>query len=250
MRLILVISLAFIPFLLSSQVDSSWQSTVTVSYENGLIPQNRSKYSVKTVEASFKKRALTLVPRVSQKSIHGIKGVQFGTAAYKEFKWGYVDGTMLYSNSTIFPTLTLKGNGHLNLLKGLSATLGIHHYLYASGNKRSVISLGPTYYLGSWMGSYMIDRNGNNNYSHKLITRRYLATASDYIQLGLYYGSFEDTNLLGSPNDVISSTFQFAFHKTIWKQIQLQLSFSSVGTNSDDNASRFTNFMFGIKKTF
>ena len=249
MKLLLFISLTFIPVILSAQADSSWQSTVTLSYESGLVPQNEAKYTVKTAEASIKKMSLTLVPRVSQKSIHSLKGVQFGAAAYKEFKWGYIDGTMLYSNSTIYPTLTLKGNGHLNLLKGLSATLGIHNYQYASGNKRSVISLGPTYYLGSWMGTYMIDRNGNSNYSHKLITRRYLAAASDYIQLGLYYGSFEDTNLLGAPNDVISNTFQFAFHKTIWKQIQLQLSFSSVGTNSDDNTSRFTNFMFGIKKT-
>lgn len=249
MKLLLYILLTLIPLILSAQVDSSWQSTVTFRYENGLVPDNAAKYTVKTAEVSIKKMSLTLVPRVSQKSIHSLNGVQFGTAAYKEFKWGYIDGTMLYSNSTIFPTLTLKGNGHLNLLKGLSATLGLQNYQYVNGNKRSVISLGPTYYLGSWLGSYMINRNGNNNYSHKLITRRFLASANDYIQLGVYYGSFEETNLLGAPNDVVSNTFQFALHKTIWKKIQLQISFSSVGTNSYDNTSRFTNFMLGIKKT-
>jgi YaiO family outer membrane protein len=250
MRILLFLILTYLPSILLAQIDSSWQSNVTLRYENGLVLENAAKYTVKTAEMSIKKLSATFVPRVAKKSIHNLTGVQFGTAVYKEVDWGYIDGTMLYSGSTIYPTVTLIGNGNLNIFKGLSVTTGIQFYQYSDRNKRSVISLGSTYYWEAWMGTYMIYRNDNNTYSQKVVTRRYLASDRDYIQLGIYYGYFEASNMLGSSDELSSNTFQFAFHKTIWKAIQIQISFSSVGTNSNDYTSRSTNIMMGIKKTF
>ena len=233
---------------LTAQVDSTWQSSISTRLEVGLVPINKAKYTVKTAELSIKKMSLTLVPSISQKSIHNLGGFQFGTSVYKNFDWGYIDGTVQYSNSNIFPTLTIKGNAHLNLFQGFSATVGVSNYQYANGNNRSVISVGSTYYLGSWMSSYTLDRT--DRFSHKIIARKYLTTANDYIQLGFYYGSFESVNILGTSNEVVSSTIQIGFNKTIWNDFQLQCSLSSVGTNSLDNPSRFTNYLIGIKKVF
>ncbi len=249
MRILLLLILAYVPSILLAQIDSSWQSNITLRYENGIVPENAAKYTVKTAEMTLKKLSSTFVPRVAQKSIHKMTGVQFGTAAYKELDWGYIDGTILYSGSTIYPTLTLMGNGHLNIVKGLSVTSGVQFYQYSDKNKRSIISLGSTYYWGAWMGTYMIYRNDNNTYSQKIVTRRYLVSESDYMQLGIYYGYFEASNLLGSIDMFSSNTFQFAFHKTILKAIQIQISFSSVGTDSNDYTSRSANIMLGIKKT-
>ena len=247
MKWILFISFLHIGLVLQSQVDSTWQSSLKIQWDAGLIPSNRAKYEVLSLEFAFKKQSYTLLPKVAQKTIHNIKGMQLGTAFYKESKWGYMDATVVYSNSNIFPTWSILGEGHVNLTKGLSMMTGVKNHQYKNGDRRSVLSLGPTYYLNSWMGSYVV--NISNNTAHRLVTRRYLS-ALDYIQVGFYYGSFEDLNTNGVPTEVESNTIQIALNKTIWKKIQLQCSFSSVGTSSDNKNSRFINLMLALKKIF
>jgi len=230
------------------QTDSTWNKSVTLRHGSEIIPTTGKSFEVNNIEAKFQKNKNTFVPILSQKSIHGLKGYQVGLAFYRKLNWGYTHTALFYSPNQIFPKTVLHSNIFLKVMDGLEANVGVSSISYADGNALQIIKLGGTYYYKSSMLSYNLRLPLSGFLYHSLSLRKYLKTSNDHFQINLSSGLDNEGLQMNANQPIKVYGVRFSMSKTIYKKIQLQLSFGLTKTEGESRGNKYINYGIGIKR--
>ncbi len=235
-------------FGLLGQSDSTWTKSIGARLTSEIIPTTGKAFKLFSIEAKIGKGDNILIPLISRKSIHGIKGNQYGLAYYRKWKWGYTHADLFYSPSLIFPRMVLRSNLFVGLFDGLEASIGASNLVYADGKKLQVLKIGGSYYFGSMMASYSLIIPLSGYLYHSLSLRKYLDVDNDYFQL-LVSSGLDNEGLrltINQPMKVYS--MRFSLFKTIAKKTQIQVSFGLIKALSNSENNEYFNYSIGLKR--
>ena len=230
------------------QEDSLWHKSITLRYASESITSTGKPFKVTSLEMLFQKSPQTIVPIVNFKTIHGLKGSQFGLSYYRKWNWGYVHGSGFYSKSRIFPHWMVKSTAFITVSQGLTSNFGMEKIAYAESVDLHLLNIGATYYYHSLMMSYQYRKPISGFGNHRLKLRRFLNNPKDHIELSVYKG-LDIEGLDPSVNRPIELfAFQCSIQKYVSKKIQLQLSMGIVSTKNNTSNNRLVNYSVGLKK--
>lgn len=230
------------------QVDTLWTGGIGVGHSAGSVSSTGVPFKVNSAEIQLRKSAQTFVGTFNQKSIHGMKGYQLGMAYYRKWKWGYAHLGASYSNSLIYPSLSLTSTVYVNIQKGYEINLGLNTIRYALGNNLNVLNLGTTFYYGSVMASYQFRKPISGFANHRLAIRRYLNTPKEYIEISLARG-LDIEGILPNQNEPFSiSAIQFSFLKQIFDKTSIRISFGVTTAANNTENRHLINYGLGLKR--
>ncbi len=230
------------------QEDSTWNKYLTLRFSSDKTPTTASTYNTKSVELLLQKGNHTIVSDVIQRSIHELKGYQYGISYYKKFNWGYSHLDMHLSSSPILPNISIRTKLFYLLRKGIVINAGYNRFSYQNGVTASILNLGTNIYYKSTLTRCTVKFTDDGNTQYIGSVRNYFKNEVDYLQFtvsnAVEEGEILDNN--NSPNRIYS--YQLGGVKKIANKLQIDLSCGISSIEQSESKNNYLYYSVGLKR--